>query len=182
MVKDEMRRVFRAKRDAIPEVDRAAYASRLTELIRSLPEYKTASRVLLYRPIGSEPDLLALAEDGKTAAFPVICGGDMCFCVPEGEEDLRPGAMGIPEPDPGKCERVVDFSGAICVVPALAVDKRGYRLGYGGGYYDRFLNGYRCFAVCAVFPQLFVERLPEEPHDVPVDAVAVPGAGITRFR
>ena len=182
MVKDELRRVFRAKRDALPATVRAACSAQLTEMIRSLPEFKAASRVLLYHPIGSESDLLALAKEGKSAAFPVVRGGDMFFYVPESEDGFLPGAMGIPEPDPFKCERVDDFSDTLCVVPALAVDKRGFRLGYGGGHYDRFLKAHYCFSVCAVYPGFFVNTLPAEPHDAPLCAVAVAGNGITRFR
>ena len=147
-----------------------------------MPEYKAASKLLLYYPIGKEPDLLTLAsEDGKKAAFPVVRKGKMIFYNSENTESFRPGALGIPEPDANSCEPVADLAGSFCVVPALALDRRGIRIGYGGGYYDKFLRAYSGFSVCAVFPELFVEELPADRHDVPVNAAAVACRGVIRF-
>ncbi|MBQ6552058.1 MAG: 5-formyltetrahydrofolate cyclo-ligase [Clostridia bacterium] len=186
MVKDILRAEFRTLRDSIPEAERFACSAQLVKLIRSLPEYKAARLVMLYFPIGSEPDILPLAEaasaDGKLTAFPVTRGGVMSFCIAGASDCVCSGGMGIPEPDEADCELVSEFSDAICVVPALAVDKLGRRLGYGGGYYDRFLKRFTGFSVCAVFPQLFISELRAEPHDVPVASAAVAGSGIIRFK
>ena len=86
--------------------------------------------------------------------------------------DLVPGVWDIPEPDPARCERVelsqVDFA----LIPALAVDRAHYRLGYGAGYFDGLLagRGARPFCVAALLSQFHVESLPREAHDVPLDA------------
>ena len=186
MVKDLLRRELKATRDEIPLSECASYSAELTALIRSMPEYASASLILLYYPIGSEPDLLSLAayaaNDGIPVAFPVIRNGEMAFCVPDNASAFCAGTMGIPEPVGTELTDVAETADAICVVPALAVDKRGFRIGYGGGYYDRFLSRFSGFSVCAVFPQLFVDEIPTEAHDSPVAAAAVAGAGITRFR
>ena len=186
MVKDLLRRDLKAVRDLIPVPDRAAYSTGLVEMIRSMPEYSDASVILLYCPIGSEPDLMPLAEyaerESKTVAFPVTHFGEMTFCVKDSSSGFRPGAMGIPEPTGEELVCAAKKADVLCVVPALAVDKCGYRIGYGGGYYDRFLSGFAGRSVCAVYPQLFVDSLPVEKHDEPVDAAAVAGDGITRFR
>lgn len=185
MVKDVLRAEFKVIRDSITESERAAESGELCGIIRSMPEYKAAVCVLLYYPIGSEPDILPLAEaavsDGKGVAFPVVSGRDMIFCVPNGLDGFRNGGNGIPEPDASECARVCDFADTLCVVPALAADNSGYRIGYGGGYYDRFLSGYKGFSVCAVFSRLFVDSLPAEPHDVAVGAVAFTGGGVLRI-
>ena len=186
MVKDLLRKELRAQRDAIPAPERAAYGAALVDIIRSMPEFAAASVVLIYHPIGSEPDLLPLAEyaerEGKTVAFPAIRRGEMTFRVRGAASGFAPGAMGIPEPTGEELVRAAETPDALCVAPALAVDKRGYRIGYGGGYYDRFLSGFAGSSVCAVYPRFFVDSLPTEAHDAPVGAAAVAGEGIIRFR
>lgn len=185
-MKAETRRRLKAVRDAIPERERAEMSAELCRLIESAPEYESAELVLLYRPFGSEPDIMPLLFDalcrGKRTAFPVTRGSDVTFHLVDGAEGFVRGAMGILEPDADICPPVSDYSNAICVVPALAVDSEGNRIGYGGGCYDRFLSGFDGFSVCAVFPQLVTETLPKEPHDVRVDAAAIAGSGIVRFR
>jgi 5-formyltetrahydrofolate cyclo-ligase len=87
--------------------------------------------------------------------------------------DLKPGVWEIPEPDPERCPELdlaeVDFAW----IPALAVDRAGYRLGYGAGYFDKLLAGRGPWPYCvAALPAAFVvESLPHEPHDVAVDQV-----------
>lgn len=185
MVKRLLRAELKSLRDSIPEADRAASSAKLLELIRSLPEYKAARCVLLYYPIGSEPDFLPLAEaaatDGKGLAFPVVIGKDMAFCAVEGTDGFHTGSMGIPEPDTAECVIVSDFADTLCVVPALAADRNGNRIGYGGGYYDRFLERYPGVSVCAVFSRLFFDELPAEVQDVPVDIIVSDGIGVLRF-
>ena len=89
------------------------------------------------------------------------------------EGDLVPGVWQIPEPDPSRCPEValgeVDFAW----IPALAVDRRGYRLGYGAGYFDKLLagRGPRPYCVAAIPSAFVLDSLPHEPHDVPVDLV-----------
>ena len=151
-----------------------------------MPEYAAAKCVLLYYPISSEPDIIPLAHQalacGKAVAFPVVNGSEMAFLHVSALDGFVTSRYGIPEPDPQLCERVTDFSEAICVVPALAVDNAGNRIGYGGGYYDRFLSGFAGFSVCAVFTPLLLSELPHEAHDIKPDAVVIPGQGIRRLR
>lgn len=186
MVKKLLRGELKSLRDSIPEADRAACSAKLAELIRSMPEYTAAKRVLLYYPIGSEPDFLPLAvaavADGKIIAFPAVDGKDMIFCDVKGIDGFHAGSMGIPEPDRSEHVDVSDFTDTLCVVPALAADRNGNRIGYGGGYYDRFLKRYTGFSVCAVYSRLLFDDLPAEAHDVSVDAVVSDGVGVLRFK
>ncbi|MBR4439875.1 MAG: 5-formyltetrahydrofolate cyclo-ligase [Clostridia bacterium] len=184
-MKTKLRRSLSAARDAIPAAERSALSAELCSLISAMPEFTAAECLLIYCPIASEPELLPLAEkayaDGKSVAFPKIDGRKLVFIKVNDTSSLKPGRYGIPEPDDGAGERVTAFAKTLCVVPALAADKQGSRLGYGGGYYDRFLNNYDGFSVCGVFPQLVREDLPREPHDVCVNALAIAGEGVIRF-
>lgn len=179
--KAELRKRLVARRDALAPDVRARYARTFVELLTALPQYHAARSVLTTAAIGSEWDtgpLIARARaDGKSVVLPRISTGKPkhleLYEVPDPATDLKPGVWDIPEPDPQRCMRrslgEVDFA----VVPALAVDARGYRLGYGAGFFDRLLAGRegRPFCVTAL-PALFhVERIANEPHDVAVDLV-----------
>ncbi|MBO5495696.1 MAG: 5-formyltetrahydrofolate cyclo-ligase, partial [Eubacterium sp.] len=69
------------------------------------------------------------------------------------------------------CERVTDFEGSLCVVPAVCYDNKGFRLGYGRGYYDRFLKNYISKSVGLCYNELLVDDLPVEEYDIPVGSV-----------
>jgi 5-formyltetrahydrofolate cyclo-ligase len=93
--------------------------------------------------------------------------------VKDPARDLIAGVWNIPEPDPARCEMVVLDEVDFAVVPALAVDREGFRLGYGAGYFDGLLAGRKArpFCVTALPSAFIVEHLPNEPHDVAVDMV-----------
>jgi 5,10-methenyltetrahydrofolate synthetase len=140
--------------------------------------------VLATMAIGSEWDTRPFLErarrDGKTVVLPRVAGPApkrlRLHAVPDLEADLRPGVWDIPEPDPARCPEVgladVDFAW----IPALAVDREGFRLGYGAGYFDKLLagRGPRPYCVAALPAAFVLEDLPHEPHDVAVDLVLTP--------
>lgn len=181
MTKPEMRKQMVARRDALPAEDRERYARAFVELLAALPQYRGARSVLTTMAIGSEWDTGLLIEraraDGKSIVLPRVVTTRPrhleLYEVPDPATDLRPGVWDIPEPDPQRCAArtlsEVDFA----VVPALVVDRRGYRLGYGAGFFDRLLagRGERPFCVTALPSPFHVERLDNEPHDVAVDLV-----------
>jgi 5,10-methenyltetrahydrofolate synthetase len=169
-----------ARRDALPESERHRVAEALTGRVVSLPQYAGARTVLATMAIGSEwdtgPFLARALRDGKAIVLPRVTPPPrrlQLHRVPDLQRDLVPGVWDIPEPDPGKCDAValddVDFA----LVPALAADRTGFRLGYGAGYFDRLLAGRqaRPFCVTALPAAFIVERLPSESHDVAVDLV-----------
>ena len=109
-----------------------------------LPEFRAAKTLLLYFPLANEINLIPVfnhaREKGMACAFP-RCGdkkGEMSFYLVNTLDELEVGKFGICEPR-ADAPRLTDFSDAVAFVPALAFDKKGYRVGYGGGYYDRFL-------------------------------------------
>ena len=178
--KKALRREMIARRDAIPDTQRARIAEKLVEKLTALPEYAAARSVLATVAIGSEWSTRGFVErartDGKSIVLPRITPAPRhleIHVVEDMERDLIPGIWDIPEPDPARCRKVdlaeVDFA----LVPALAVDRAGYRLGYGAGYFDRLLagRGPRPFCVTALPAAFIVASLPHESHDVPVDSV-----------
>jgi len=133
-----------------------------------------ADTVLLYSAIGSEADLTSLfevvLERGMTAFFPRCTGeGEMTFFAVEDLSALQRGSYGIPEPEEGSPLEIWDS--AVVFIPALAFDGEGYRLGYGGGYYDRFLSRFSGVKVGVAFDACVAERLPRESHDIKADYI-----------
>lgn len=179
--KKALRREMIARRDAIPRDELARIAERLAARVCALPEYRAARSILATMAIGSEWSTRPLIDraraDGKTIVLPRVTTAAPrhleIHAVADMERDLVPGVWDIPEPDASRCPRLdladVDFA----LVPALAVDAQGYRLGYGAGYFDRLLagRGARPRCVAALPAQFIVASLPHEAHDVPVDRV-----------
>lgn len=169
-----------ARRDALPATERTRIVEALTGLLVSLPQYAASRSVLATMAIGSEwstqPFLRRAQADGKALVLPRVSPPPRrleLYRVHDLHRDLVPGIWDIPEPDPARCESVtledVDFA----LVPALAADREGFRLGYGGGYFDRLLAQRRArpFCVTALPAAFIVERLPSEAHDAPIDLV-----------
>jgi 5-formyltetrahydrofolate cyclo-ligase len=120
--------------------------SRILARVTSLPEYKRAGTLLCFVSTAIEVDTRALIrealDDGKIVAVPYCVEGTrkMRFYRILSLEELAPRTFGVLEPDPMKAERITDFHDALCILPGIVFDRDGYRLGYGGGYYDRFLS------------------------------------------
>lgn len=178
--KPELRKELIARRDALASDERQRIAEALTERITALPQYASARTVLATMAIGSEWNTRAFLDrahaDGKEVVLPRLTGAPRhleLHAVHDLDRQLVAGVWEIPEPDPERCppRRFADVDFAL--VPALAVDPRGYRMGYGGGYFDRLLagRGARPFCVTALPAAFHVERLDNEPHDVAVDLV-----------
>ena len=160
IIKGELRTRFKALRREMDSQVKAEKDAAILKRLLELPEYKAATLVLTYVSTAIEVDTLelirrALAE-GKRVAVPYCIPGkiDMLFCEIFSLDDLTPGSFGVLEPDPEKQPVLREFSDSVCVLPGLGFDLEGYRLGYGKGYYDRFLSKYPgtnlgvCYNVC----------------------------------
>ena len=156
--------------------DKQKYSDLLCNGIEALKEYKDADVILLYFPTRSEPDISPLADiarrDGKKIAFPISVTKDctLDFRFISSPDELEIGAYGIREPR-ADAERATLSDRTLCIVPALAVDTDGYRLGYGKGYYDRFLSTFEGNAVVAIHSSLVCERLPRNDTDIPIKTI-----------
>lgn len=135
----------------------------------------------LYAPIQMEADLLSHADllrgKGLQAAFPRVCGDTLVFALAEGPCDFLPGAFGIREPRPGNKAVLREQLFAICV-PGLAFDRTGARIGYGKGYYDRFLSapafGGRPILIGTGYDFQLLDTVPQDPHDQRLDYIVTP--------
>jgi 5-formyltetrahydrofolate cyclo-ligase len=169
-----------ARRDALPAAERERIATALLEVIVALPQYQSARSVLATMSIGSEWSTSGFIEAalaaGKSLVLPRVTAPPRhlaIHAVPDPQRDLVPGVWQIPEPDPARCPQVALADVDFALVPALAADRGGFRLGYGAGYFDGLLagRGPRPFCVTAIPAAFIVEELPTEPHDVAVDVV-----------
>ncbi|MDR2686695.1 MAG: 5-formyltetrahydrofolate cyclo-ligase [Oscillospiraceae bacterium] len=179
--KQALRRELLALRNAIALEDRQAWDAAVNRAIVEDGWFGESQAVLAYCPIGSEPDIKPALEEalrqGKRVFLP-RCNPvtrEMAFHRIASFEGLNPGAHGIPEPGESNCALRI-ANGALCLVPAVAFDKAGFRLGYGGGYYDRFLarrRGLRTLGIC--YEILLRGCLPKSATDIPVERVLTEG-------
>jgi 5-formyltetrahydrofolate cyclo-ligase len=173
MTKKELRAAYKAARADMTGEERAVQTREICTQILQSPMYADAPCVLLYAAMGDEIDLGAVAHDawekGKTVAYPRCLDktGHMAFFVVDTPERLVEGSFSIPEPSED-CLPWQPTADALCIVPALAVDAFGNRLGYGKGYYDRFLADFEGVSACAVYHCGIAESLPADECDVPV--------------
>jgi len=174
-----VRRQILAARDALPADYRARAAHTIAERIAALPSFATARTVLLTLAYRSEWDTLPLIHAalaaGKTIAVPRVNAAARMlelFALADPARDVAAGFKGIPEPLP-HCSPVGTSSVDWILVPGVAFDANGRRLGYGGGYYDRLLPLFapRTARVAGAFDLQCVDRVPAAPHDVTVDAL-----------
>lgn len=169
--KAALRKELLACRRAIPAREREALDAALVGHIAAHRYFKNADAVLGFVAMRGEPDLSPLYRMAMARGIPVclprVEGGEMHFYRYEGEGTLTPDRFGILSPSPSSGE-VTLTSQTLCLLPGLAADKSGVRLGYGGGFYDRFLPRFAGKVIFPLYSRLLVERLPAEPTDVPV--------------
>ena len=174
-IKDELRGVVRGQ---IVELEQEYIESSdlgIFQNITALPEFKSAETLMIYYSVGREPDTVKIAryalELKKRVAFPFCYrGGIMDARLVSSLDELKPAMLGIPAPAADSAVIAPDELDLI-IVPALTYDAHGFRLGYGGGYYDRYLPQTRAFKVGAAREKLLWGDLPHEPHDVSVDCL-----------
>ena len=136
-------------------------------------EYMKAKTLLTYVSRDTEVDTIRIIHaafaNKKQVAVPKCEGkGIMNFYLIDSMDDLKEGYAGILEPDVSKCKILEDFSGSVCIVPGLSFDPEGYRLGFGGGYYDRFLSTYEGVSAGLCYGSFIKWELPRETFDTAV--------------
>ncbi len=178
-----------AARRALSAAERAAAGRALRDTLLGLPEVEMAAGVAAYVSVGTEPDtrglIFALWKRGSYVLLPrLLPDGDLDWATYEGPDSLAPaGRHGLLEPTSEARGAAAVASADVVIVPALAVDRTGVRLGRGGGSYDRALAriGPGILTVAAVYDAEFVGALPCQPHDQPVRAAVTPTGGFRRF-
>ncbi|MFQ9873345.1 MAG: 5-formyltetrahydrofolate cyclo-ligase [Oscillospiraceae bacterium] len=173
--KKNLRAHYKELRRGFAPQDKLQRDRRIAARVRRLYQYRNAGTVLCYMSTPIEVDTLEFIErawaDGKRVAVPRCIENTrlMDFYYIRCMQDVAPRTFGVLEPIPERCEKVEDFSGSICLVPGLAFDRQGYRLGYGKGYYDRFLDRYPCPKIGIIYGECVQNRLIHGRFDVPVD-------------
>ena len=170
--KRALRRELRRQIAALEEKELEKSDEAIYNHLLVLPELLSASRVFLYLSVGHEVDthriLRRLRDLGKTIALPVSLAGGVMYFAEYRRGGLADGTVvPIPQPD-ASAPRLEPSEGDLILVPGLTFDTEGYRLGQGGGYYDRFLAGRRLFSVGVARDSLLLDRVPREEHDQPV--------------
>ena len=178
------------ERDATPAEDRATASASIAALLLAREDFASSKTVLLTLPFGSEWDTRALLRaalaGAKTVALPRVNLAtrmlDIC-AITRIEHDPVPGYRGIPEPG-AHCELLDVATIDWVLVPGVAFDRDGHRIGYGGGYYDRLLPLLRADAhrVAGAFELQLVDHVPAASHDVAVDAVVTEARSISIAR
>ena len=184
--KAELRAQVLARRSALPADQRSAAATLIRDAVLAEPQVQMAGTIAAYYSIGAEPGthglVFALWKRGSYVLLPLLRpDGDLDWASYEGPDSLVPGPRGLLEPgEPPRGPGAVARADAV-LVPALAVDRAGNRLGRGGGSYDRALArvGPVVPLLALIYDAEFLDHVPAEPHDVKVRAAVSPGAGVT---
>ena len=174
MDKKELRRTIRERKRAMTEEEIVSRSEKLGVLFSQSEAYKAAKTIYGYLPYNQEvrtvPMLEQALKDGKRVAVPKVYGDEMKFLYLDDLTKVSKGYAGIPEPIADG--PVADDETALVLMPGLAFDPQGHRIGYGGGFYDKFLAAepnHPTLALCYEFQML--PELHTEEHDIPVDTV-----------
>lgn len=158
-------------------------SARIRENLLSLDRIRLAASVMLYLPARGEVDTWPLLDHfwarGSEILLPRCCDGSpgiMDAYAVTSREDLGPGCFGLIEPRMERAILVRKPQPEVIILPALAFDRRGYRLGFGGGYYDRFLPTLGCapLLVGPAYAFQLLDSIPVEPWDQPVEMIVTP--------
>ncbi len=167
LLKKDLRKKFKFIREAV--TDKSFKSNNVFEKVSSMDEFIESDTVFLYAPSSGEVETRLIAERAeklkKKTAFPLCLDkeGNMEFYYSR-FEDLKEGMYGIKEPP--KVEKAIPSEKSLCFVPGLAFDKSGFRLGYGKGYYDRFLKNFGGISIGLSYEEGLCEILPRDTYDM----------------
>ena len=174
MDKKQLRRMIRERKRAMTEAEIQSRSEALAQLLYASEAYRNAKTIYGYLPYNQEvrtvPMLEQALRDGKRVAVPKVFGDEMKFLYLQDLTQVAKGYAGIPEPIAD--EPVAEDKTALVLMPGPAFDPQGHRIGYGGGFYDKFLAAepnHPTLALCYEFQLL--PKLETEEHDIPVDVV-----------
>lgn len=176
MTKQDLRRFIRAQKKEHAAAQLAAMSEEITNRVFASAWWQETSTLLLYYPLSDEVDVRQLIreafEEGKRVLLPVVKGDELELHLYEGESSLRKGAFGIMEPQGTLFAPEYYDEIDLAIIPGVAFDKEGHRLGRGKGYYDRLLPKLKTTKLVGVcWPFQLLDKVPAEPHDIPVEEV-----------
>ncbi len=175
MNKSEFRELVRAIRKKISNEELRQISNKIAENLLNSDDYLQCTTVLCYkskeREIATDVIIAKAFKDGKRVALPKCEGKNLAFYEIKKNSKLIIGDFGIQEPDVKTCNKIIYFDKTLCILPCLCADIYGHRLGYGGGYYDRFLEHYtgKKAVLCPSF--LVFNKIPFEDFDIAADLI-----------
>lgn len=186
-IKTDIRNSCKQKRRSIDEQERKKIDSQIYTRLINLWKYRECKTLLAYISGDIEVDTKMIIEDalrrGKRVAVPRCIEGtrNMEFYYITSYDDLEKGSYGILEPKKDKCEKLTDYSSGLCLIPALTFDKNCYRLGFGKGYYDRFLARFKGETAGLCYECCISQKLPRGKYDKAADVVVTEKRIISKF-
>lgn len=175
--KSELRAKYKKLRNNMSPEKKRELDKNITERLFSLPEYKSADTIFAFISKDIEVDTSAVIEEalksGKKVAVP-LCDTEnttMEFYYISSRADLKNGCYGLLEPDAERCGKAFGRDAQLMLVPGLVFDRNGYRLGFGKGYYDRYISDYKGLKVGICYSQCVEKELPLGKFDRPSDIV-----------
>ncbi len=175
--KNRLREQFKGLRKSILNFDKVQKDNKIAQNLFSIREFGAAKNFLCYISKATEIDteyiIEKLLKTDKIVAAPRMrdSEGNMDFYIVSSLEDTEKCTFGIREPIAKKCKILSDFLDSVCIIPALAFDKKGYRLGYGKGCYDRFLKDFGGLKIGLCYENCLVDKLPKGEFDIAADIV-----------
>lgn len=190
MGKDEIRNRLMAARDSLPEEEKAGCDRRLREKLYASMQYQNCSNLFCYVSFRSEPDTYEIIKNAfeapKRVYVPRVMGREMQFYQIEDLKGLIAGSFGIAEPGPENNRAfIADKKAAfdeqrktnLMLLPGLAFDFFGNRIGYGGGYYDRYLQAHRhtgFYLIALAYDFQLLDSIEAQEHDAAADMIITP--------
>jgi 5-formyltetrahydrofolate cyclo-ligase len=181
-IKSKMREQMKQKRSALPKKEYEEKSKILCHHIQTHDIFQSKHSILFFAPSFNEPNIFPLAEQylsQKKIHFPRVSGNELEIKRVFEHKKLKEGFRSILEPEkylPNTSPQKID----LVLVPALAIDTKGNRLGFGGGFYDRLLQHYSAIKMAVIFDFQYIPQLPHQHFDIPMNAVATE-SGIFSF-
>lgn len=170
MKKEFLRKKYKEKRDNIK--NKVTKDNLIYQKVINNKDILSSKTLLIYISINSEVDTIKIINYflyAKNIAVPKIIDNNMYFCYITNLNDLTPGKYNIPEPTNENI--VTDFDNSICIVPGICYDKKNYRIGYGKGYYDRFLSKNKIKTIGLCYKECMIEKIDNDKYDYKIDEV-----------
>lgn len=173
MTKRELRQQIRTQKRRLSAAELAVMSEDICSKVLALASWQEAGTLLLYYPLPDEVDVRLLIKDafesGKKVLLPVVKGDELELHLYEGEASLKEGAFGIMEPTGPLFAPEHYGEIELAIIPGMAFDSAGHRLGRGKGYYDRLLPNLKTAKLTGIcFPFQLLEEVPAEAHDISV--------------
>ena len=175
--KTEIRKTVLKRRRGLSASKKKQYELQMLNSLRTWDVFKEACIIHIFLSKADEPETSQIIElawkSGKQIGVPCVLPDtlELFHSQLNSFEDLRPGALGVLEPSPERRTALTPESFDLVIVPGVAFDRQGGRLGYGKGYYDRFLDQSHAFRLALAFDFQLLETVPTEIHDVPMDGI-----------